>query len=286
MCQVMKILFWKKESPKVMKPMRHIEFGAGLGDQITLAFTSDRYNCLERLEPREQVTIVLMSHNPFSKELFQWHPKAKQMIVRDLGFWWPKDDAERRAFHKLPTAQPFVYQRQESCRFYPSPEDGQTLGYLGSLGGYVIVNAAAGGIDRNIPVEICERSIDLILKRGYTPVVIGRTYGSNRAEVAVRERPGVVNLIDGLSVPGTALALQGAAGVLCCHSAICLLSWYLKRPVFLMYPEHVKVREFDREAHQYTFGKDYATTRHMQFSEYTPQKFEQFLSILKPPQKT
>lgn len=281
----MSLLSWITGSPKVKKPAVWSEFGAGLGDIVTVMYSSDRYNCLERLAPDEQATVLLMSHNPFAKELFQWHPKAKQLTVLDLGFWWPKDDAERRAFHKLPPTQPFIYQRQDSCAFYPSPEDLQVISYLRSLGGYVIVSAAAGGFDRNIPVELCEQSIDLILQRGYTPVVIGRTYGQNRAEVALRGRPGVVNLIDGLSVPGTALALKNAAGVFCCHSAVCLLSWHLKRPVFLLYPEHVKVREFDREAHQYTFGKDWPTTRDMEFSAYSQIKLEEFLSILKPHEK-
>lgn len=265
--------------PPAPKTMRIVEFGAGWGDVVTLMYTSTRYNSLERINANEVVTVVLMCHNPFIKELFQWHPKAAQMTVRDLGFWWPKDDAERRAFHQLPPAQPFVYDLQKSCTFYPGANDMSVLRHLRSLDGYVVINAAAGGPDRNIPVELCERSIDLFLEAGLTVVVIGRTYGQNRTEVNLRERPNVINLIDCLSVPGTAVVLEHAAGVFCCHSAVSLLSWYLKRPVFLLYPEDVKRRDF-HSIHQYTFGKDYPTTMHMEFSEYTPEKVKRFIALL------
>lgn len=284
-------LLWAKAPPTqpliIQKPsvsvakqtrQRFVEFGAGFGDVVTLMYTSDRYNSLEHIGD-EDVTVVLMCHNPFVRELFQWHPNADRLKIMDLGFWWPKEDAERRAFHKLPPAQPFVYQVQKSCRFYPSPEDIGILQYLYSLNGYVLINASAGGLDRNIPSHLCERSIDVFLEAGYTVVVIGRTYGENRAEVKIADRPNVVNLIDCLSIPGTALAIEKASGVFCCHSSVSLLSWHLRRPVFLLYPEDVKKRDF-HSVHQYTIGKDFPTTMHMEFSEYSVEKARRFISIM------
>lgn len=251
------------------------EFGGGLGDCVTLMYTSDRYNCLELLEDVEQATVVLMSHNPFIRELFEWHPKRSQLEIRDLGFWWPKDDAERRAHHKLPPAQPFVFKLQEKCSFYPSPADVRVLGDV--LKPFVVVAAAAGGMDRNVPVELCERFVDQAIARGYRVIIVGRTYGQNRSEIRLRPRDKVIDLVDRLSIPGTAVLLEHAAGVLVAHSGICLLSWYLKRPVFLLYPPHVKSTHF-HSVHQYTFGKDYETTRHMLFSECSQARIEEFLS--------
>lgn len=268
-------MFWKK---KAAKPMKWCELGAGWGDAITVMYTSSRYNDLELLEPGEQATVVLMSHNPHVRELFQWHPKRAQLIIRDLGFWWPKDDAERRAYHKLPPAQPFVFKLQEKCSFYPSPEDQKILGQISSGGPYVVVSVSAGGVDRNIPAAIYESAVDGILKAGLKVVVVGRSYvHHDRVEQAVKVQSNVVNLIDRLTIPGTAKLIERAAGVFCCHSAICLLSWYMKRPTFLLYPEHVREREF-HSAHQYTFGKDFPTTRHMEFSKYAPASLEEFLS--------
>lgn len=255
------------------------EFGAGIGDMITLFYTSSRYNCLEQLRADEKATVLLMSHNPFAKEFFLWHRNAHQLEIKDLGFWWPKDDAERRAFHKLPAAQPFVYEVQKQCRFYPAPSDLGALRYLRSLDGYVIVSASAGGPDRNIPNDLVEKSIDVFLEAGYTVVVVGRSYGENRHEVEIRQRPDVINLVDRLTLPGTAVAVEQAAGVFCCHSSICLLAWRMGRPVFLLYPEDVKKRDF-HSVHQYTIGKDFPTTLHMEFSEYNPEKAVRFVDLM------
>lgn len=271
-------MFWKKEAAP--KHMKFVELGGGLGDTVTLMYTSDRYNSLELLGPDEHATVLCLSHNPFVRELFQWHPKRSQLTVRDLGFWWPKDDGERRAYHKIPPAQPFVFKLQERCSFYPSPEDRKVLEQLSSGGPYVVLSAAAGGTDRNIPQALCEQFADLAIARGFSVAVVGRTYGENRSEIRLRERPGVIHLVDRLSVPGTAKAIEGAAAVVCSHSGICLLSWYLKRPVFLLYPPHVHESHF-HSVHQYTFGKDYETTRHMLFSECSAGRMSEFLSMVR-----
>lgn len=260
------------------KPPRIVEFGAGLGDVVTLMYTSTRYNSLERIEKDEAVTVVLMCHNPHVRELFLWHPKASQMKIMDLNFWWPKEDAERRAFHKLPSAQPFIYEPQKSCNFYPNPEERHIFDYLKSQGPYLLVSASAGSADRNIPQNIYEEAIGAALDRGLKVVVVGRSYKHNgRVELEVKSRPNVTNLIDCLSVPATAKLIERASAVFCCHSAICLLAWYMKKPVFLLYPRHVKEREFDRPAHQYTVGKDFKTTTHLEFGDYKREIFDQFV---------
>lgn len=266
-------------APSIQKKHRFTEFGAGLGDVVTLMYTSSRYNSLEQIAEDETVTVVLMCHNPGTKDLFRWHPNASRMKILDLGFWWPKEDVERRTFHKLPPAQPFVYQLQPSCKFYPDPNELQTLGYLKSKP-YIIFSVSAGSTDRNIPDSIYEQAIDLALQAGFSAVVIGNSYSHNgRVESKVKSRPDVIDLVDCLSVPATALAIESASAVFCCHSAVCLLSWYMKRPVFLTYPKHVKDREF-HSIHQYTFGKDFKTTDHMEFSEYLPERFSTFLKGL------
>jgi hypothetical protein len=273
----MTLFSWsKKQAPASTV---YCEFPGGLGDVVNYMYTSSRYNRLETLEPDERATVVLLCHNPFAKELFEWHPKRSRMTVRDFGFWWPSEDHIQRPHHGLPPApQPYVASLQEKCIFHVSPADLQVLAALKTGKPYLAIGAAAGGVDRNIPAEICERSADLAIDRGWSVAVVGRTYGQNRSEIRLRPRPGIIDLVDRLSIPGTAMAIEGASGVLCCHSAVCLLSWYMKRPVFVLYPEHVQAREFGAINH-YSFGKDYPTTRHMEFSQYSRERFDEFLSI-------
>jgi hypothetical protein len=260
------------------KPPLWVEFGGGLGDTITLMYTSDRYNCLERLEPGEQATVLCTSHNPFVPELFRWHPKRDQITVRDVGFWWPQEDAEKRAKLGLPPAQPFVFKLQEKCRFYPSGADDRWVRDIMAAAErkpYVVIAASAGGKDRNVPLGLCEQFVDLAVARGYTVLIVGRTYGENRHEVRPRPRPHVFDLVDRLSVPGTGALLEGAGAVLAAHSGMCLLSWYLKKPTLLLYPQHVRDTHF-HSVHQYTFGKDFPSTRHMLFSECTKDRIGEF----------
>lgn len=260
------------------------EFGAGLGDVITLVYTSERYAVLETLPPNERAMIVLMSHNPYAKEIFKWHPKSNQFDVRDLGFWWPSEDKEKRRLHGIPPAQPFHYVRQESVKFYPSPEDYKILETLKSFP-FIVVNAGAGGVDRNIPGDICEDSVNAIVGRGYREfnfraVIIGRHYNDeNRKEHQFSPRSGLVDLTDKLSIPGTIELIARSRGIVCCHSAMCLIAWYLKKPVFLVYPKAVKDRDFDRPAHQYTLGKDFPTTIHLEFDDYKRAIMDRFINI-------
>jgi hypothetical protein len=275
----MGLLFWKKK-PVAPQEMKWIRFAGGLGDIANYMWTSDSYNCLDRLESDEQATVVLVCHNPFAKELFQWHPKRSRFSVKDLGFWWPNQDAEMSRKHGIPREQPYVGMLQERCNLYPSPEDLRVLGELRKCAPYIVMSTSAGSVDRNIPSPICEQAVDLAIGLGFKVIQVGRTYGESRSEVKLLGRPGFLNLIDRLSVPGTALALEGAAGIFTCFSASLLFSWHLKRPVFLLYPEAVGGREFHCVSH-YTFGKDNPDTRHMAFSGYSRERFIEWLSILK-----
>lgn len=261
------------------------EFGAGLGDVVTLVYSSDRYNILEKLPQNDRALIVLMCHNPYVRELFLWHPKSAQFDIRDVGFWWPHEDKTKRLQYGLPEAQPFHYVPQESARFYPSPEDFKILDTLTSFP-YVVVNAAAGSIDRNIPDDMCEDIAEGIVANGHDKyglrvVVVGRSFNmASRKEHKFVRRGGLIDLTDRLSVPGTFELVARSAGVVCCLSAICLLSWRIKKPVFLMYPIEVRDREFSKPAHQYTYGKDQKTTMHLDFQSYSRKEIVTFTEMV------
>lgn len=264
---------------------RHIEFGGGLGDVLTRIYNSSSYSELEDLSPNEEATVVLMSHNPHAKELFSWHPKASQLEIRDVGFWWPNEDLAMRAVHGLPPAPPVHLARQESVRFHPSPADQLILQELGPAP-YIVLNAGAGSPDRNVPNSICNDALSAISEKwlknhSMRAIAVGRTYTrERRVEPRFPAREGFVDLIDQLSVPGTIELIRGSAGVFCCHSALCLVAWYLNKPVFLTYPKHVGSREIDPPSHQYNLGKDRPSTIHLEFKRYTRGEFERFLDVV------
>lgn len=260
--------------------MRHVEFGGGLGDVITMMFNSDRYTSLEDLPPEERALIVIICHNPAAKEFFLWHPKVGQFTIRDLGFWWPHEDVEKRKFHGLPPGPPFIWKKQESLTFFPAPDEAEGLAYLKGLGKYLVVSACAGGRDRNVPRKIVDEVIKSALGRGLKVVAIGRKYNPDlHEEYDFTPADGLLNLVGRLSAPATAIAVAQSAGVFCCHSAMCLLSWYLRKPVFLLYPKHTRETHF-KTSHQYTFGKDFPTTVHAEFSDYSAELRERFFGFL------
>jgi len=145
--------------------------------------------------------------------------------------------------------------------FYPTEKDKKVLARLNGQP-YIALAPAAGESNRNIPAPL----LDLIVRRllkipGLRLVVTGRNYHRfDRAEVTVSYRdPRVVDLVDQLSVSGAAALLQGAVGLVTCHSALNILGWHLGIPQFLLYPEAVKERHFRRKD-RWSFGVDNGKT--------------------------
>lgn len=258
-----------------------MEFDGGLGDVFNAMYNTDRYVSLERLGPGEQATVVIVSHNPHVKELFEWHPKKAQLTVKNLGYWLPSEDAQKRALHGIPPAAPHASLYQASVNYYQSREDLEIVGRVKSLGKYIVISSAAGTEpSRDLPKTVREDALEAVIERGYRVVLLGRGYKLfARAEHEWRQSPMVDNLIDRLSVPGTANVVLGAEAVVTCHSALCILSWHARKPTFVGYPEYVYKRHFER-MDEHSFGKDRSTTVHLEFSRYDRSKFAGFLDRL------
>lgn len=231
----------------------YVEFGGGLGDTFNTIYLTDRYTGLLGLSDEDRATVVVISPNRFVKELFRWHPKARQMDVLDFDQWPNSEDSKRRSLLGLPQACPPYRDREGPVSFYPSPEDEAVLQTLPSR--YLVLSASAGGCERNIPKDIVDQTI-LACEDVELPVVaVGRTSATRGGKpTPVASRPGVVSVIDKLSAPGTAVAVEKSAGVICCHSSICLLSWWMGKPTFLLYPP--MTAEFMKVPHlrNYFFG--------------------------------
>lgn len=267
--------------------MIFIQMGGGLGDIFNWLFMHDTYANLEKIPPDEKVTVALTCGNPGARELFMWHPKASQFEVHSFGFMMPADYVPIKQKHKFPENTPSKYFPQQNLSFYPSPYDKEHLKNLESFP-YIVVNVAAGHPGRNIPEPFYKDALDVISSYGMKhyglrAVAVGRTYHTskqpehNHVEPKLDSTPNLINLIDRVTVPATLEIIRRSVGVICCHSAVCLASWYLKKPVFLLYPKDWGDTQIKIHPTPYNFGKDFATTVHVDFEHYDRRIFEKFL---------
>lgn len=245
-----------------MKPVEHFEFGGGLGDVIHQSYENGYYCHLDRTgKDFARASIALVSHNPFVRELFDWHPKRALFDIKECGYWLPHQNNEMRKKHNLP-ARPHMPPLTTKPTFYPSPADLTTLSE-NPLGKYVVVSQAAGMADRDLDEFTVFRIVDLLWSKGVTSVFVGRSYerAGRREGLKDARRDGSVNLVDRLTVPGTLRLLEGSAGLVTCHSALNLAAWHMRKPQLLLYPKSVYSRHFVK-GDQWSFGRSFRETYH------------------------
>jgi len=246
------------------KVVRHLEYGGGLGDIFNALYSSRDYSDLLLLKPDEYVEIVLITHNPHAREIFDCHPRASQLVIRNPGYWMPVDDAANRIKHKLPPPSPRPPLGRLPITFYPKESDLEALKILGRCP-YVVVSPTAGLSERDIPETLVELIVKELLWYGLVPAFVGRNYDLFGRKERVPDITGVVNLVDKLTVPGVAEAVRNSAGVITCHSAVNLLAWHMRKPNLLLYPESVLKRHIENKD-EHAFGIDYPECRHGLFT--------------------
>ena len=268
--------------PPTTKEMR-FEAGGGLGDVFMYLYSTNTYELLETCGPERRATFFLNSHNPFARELFEWHPKREFFQVHDETPWIQSTDPEARRRLGHPTTDQITHppgfpsNRPKTLRFYPSPGDLEILERFTPVRPFLMACLSASSHERNIPETIYKSAFDACRRRGVPVVVVGRSYGSDRPhrEIVVSE-PGVTCLVDRLTVPGTARLVQLSSGLFTAHSSMNLVGWYERKPQFLCYPEMTRQAHFI-QPNPWAFGKDLPDTSHMLFSAYTPQRFIEWL---------
>ncbi len=265
----------------------YLEFGGGLGDIFQQMYQHGAYAALDRLRDDETATIALVTHNPFAQELFAEHPKKGQLDVRALGYWLPEDDERHRRTHGLPlTPQDRRALAPPPCggpvTYYPTAADREALRSVAAAREaartpLVVFSLSAGEPYKSIPRVLVPRLVSAVSAAGCLPVFVGRTYERNfREELKGPWLAGGLDLIDRLSVPGTAWLVQQAAGVVCCHSSINMLAWMERRPQLLLYPRSL-YETFIRPRTQWAVGIDYPETVHGLFDDCGPSLMERFL---------
>lgn len=264
--------------------VRCSEFIGGLGDLLNFAYWTDAYSWLESLGEGDVGGVLLFVHNPHADELFRWHRNRDRITLVSLG-WRPElTDAAWRAREGLPWPRPEpLHRAQRALSFYPSPEDGPALAEAAARAPYVVLAASAGTPDRNLPAAVGSDLAAEAGRRGLSVAAIGRNYahrgawGGRRVEPAPPAGPNVLDLIDRLSVPGTARLIEGAAGVVCSHSSMCLLSWHIGRPVFVAYDEYALRTLLPLGAVNYMFGISRTDCAHAFMADYRREQLAEWL---------
>lgn len=262
---------------------RYCEFGGGLGDILNGVFLTDQYVNLDSLQLHERAKVCVASHNPFAKELFLWHPKRDRIDLMDVGYWLPGDDEKNRARLGLPTNRHVTLRPNPhpNVTFYPSPEDLPKIHHTKELGKYIVFSTVAGEPFRDIPLSLAEAAINLCIEAGFKVILVGRNYDRfGRKEHRFSPRNGLVDMIDLLTVPGTAALLVGSSGVFCCFSSIAILAWGLRKRTMLLYPPETTKAYIGPISNPWTWGIFFETTVHMEFSDYTPGHLSRWISLL------
>lgn len=266
-----------------------IELHAGLGDIFLSLHRESYYENLFALTSRNRISIYINSHNPFVREIFDWHPVHERLDIFVSRQFFPENtNPEVRVKYGFPPEfrhGPFRPRDPGPLPFYPSPLDSRILKDLVPRRPFLLAALSASSPPKSIPAWIAEAAVGECRSRGIPVILTGRTYHPlfnpllklHHEEVVVGG-DGVVNLIDRLTIPGTAIVLKRCSAMLSCHSALNILGWFERKPQFLCYPESIRRLHFSRqEPDLWSFGKDYPETRHMTFDRFTPQSFGRFL---------
>lgn len=266
--------------------MIEVEVRGGLGDAFITFHETDAYERICAMGPQEEAVVSILSHNPFVDEIFKWHPfKDRIKILKARFFFHEHTNTPQRRNAGLadnpPPANP--KRARKPVPFFPSPEDEKILATKLPKGPYLAVAPTSSGMEienRNLPQTVIDTAFAICKIRNIPVVILGRSYQGPHAYkqgFVGGTQDGVVNLTDQLSVPGTAQVIKRARAVLAAHSALLLLSWYERKPVFVCYPLKYFHADFNNPISPFVFGKNYPETDHMLFTDYRPARFATFI---------
>lgn len=283
-----------KNHPHFQGRTRYMNIGGGLGDVFNHLYGAPCYADLETLVPGERAFVLCSSHNSHTWELLAWHRNAEMITVADTGllnllYSENPDDRRKRKEMEIPKDCDHRWPIPGPVIFYPPPEDVELVEKVKSGGKYVVFAISASDHSKSINKNVAEAAAATCLREGFRVVVTGRNYAFNdagiksvrREEIELESKDGVVDLIDELTVPGTAQLIQGADAVFTCHSALCHLSWHNRRPTYVLYDQFAKETYFTNKFEGYSFGAAFPENGHSSFKDYRHEMFEAFLSKTK-----
>ncbi len=229
--------------------MAHLyyEYGGGLGDVVSRMAIGCGFNVLNKMTPEDTAEVVVISHNPHSREFFDYHPKASQIKVRAFDYWHPSEDRKMRARYSLPYPAPREIPTCDDkiLEFFPAEIDKEPIAKIKGRP-YVVFSVSANDQVRHLPYPLARKLIMRCLDLDLLPVFVGKTYmarfvGKPHEHFEIHpEHVESLDLIDKLTVPGVAYLIQGAFAAINCYSAGAVMSWALKKRQLLLYPEGIR----------------------------------------------
>lgn len=254
-----------------------MEWSGGIGDVFYMMWVSGYYALLDDLKEGEYATIINRCRTPGLEEIIKWHPNRDRIELIDLS-WHPHEvtSVEKRKVLGLPLPSPHTPLLKEPV-FYPSPEDAPVLRELTSSP-FVVFALSGSFSEKNVPPQVGDRIAAIFLSRGYRVIQVGKTYSrrvcyagtivfTDRREERLTKRDGVVDVIDGLTLPGTCELVRAAAGVVCCDSSIMHLSLRMQKPTFIVVPD--KWFNYWNSVDAASWGKKEPKAGYTRVSDYT-----------------
>ncbi len=261
----------------------YIEYGGGLGDIFMQMIYRGSYNVLRDMEPDDTAHIVTICHNPFVHELFSFHPKRNQFRVDYLDYWGVQDDEKYRSKHNLPPSGSLnnLPEKDSSLVLYPNQSD---INFLLPIVNkkFIFFHPFAGENNRRFNNNLINNIIETILNEtDYNIILVGRNYIRNDKEIENIDinNDRIINAVDRLSVPGTAILLNYSVGMICTHSSFSILGWATQKPMLLLYSD-VAYRDHIKNKTQWAFGIDNGLTVHNFLDKYTINDFNNFKQLL------
>jgi ADP-heptose:LPS heptosyltransferase len=182
------------------------------------------------LRKKDRCIIGLICHNPSIIEIWQNHPKASKLDIRNPGYCWPPGrlGLPEDNLPKLGNNDPIIV--------YPHEKDKEILNNVPEK--YIVMNCGAGMNERTYPQEI----VDNIVKSldGWTIYGIGANYKRNDRNSEVTYPEPVINLVDKMSVPGCMELIKSCRGLVTAHSAGHCMGNHYQPWQLLLYPQSVK----------------------------------------------
>lgn len=279
-----------KNDPDFVNRTRYMIVGGGLGDIFNHFHMTPCYADLETLKDGERVFVFLASHNSCAVELFKWHRNASRITMVDTGILnvlYSQNENDKRVREEMGIRTECEHRWENWPRpvvYYPSPADVEILERTKAMGKYVVFALTASNVSRSIDKGSGENAARICQKLGYKVVLTGRNYQFNdhgrreqkRDEIRL-ENPDVIDLIDRLTVPGTAKLVEGASAVFTCHSALCMLAWHLQKPTFVLYDDFAKRTYFTHKFEGYSFGAGFPKNDHARLDQYSDERFTKFI---------
>ncbi len=260
-----------------------MEYGGGIGDIFSQIY-SGSYNVLRDLKPEDTAEIILVCHNPHAKELFDNLPNRGQITIRDVGYFHANSHEEAIEIRKklgLPATYPSLPPKDGIIRFYPNGEDKKILEEV-TMDPFIVISAGAGLPERNIPQELLDTIVVYLNEyTNYKLILVGRNYDRHGRFEPIPSKGNFINLIDKLTIPGTAALVQEASGLITAHSSLNILGWCERISQLLLYPQSVLDRHMPNgKPDQWLYGIGFPETVHTKFEDFKIEDLQNFIKIV------